>query len=41
LLPSYVAAESLRSGELALVLPKFAPQENWFKAYVPKRKVGV
>lgn len=41
LLPSYVAAEALRSGALEAVLPKYAPQENWFKAYVPKRKMGV
>lgn len=41
LLPSYVAAEALRSGALEPVLPRFAPQENWFKAYVPKRKAGV
>jgi DNA-binding transcriptional LysR family regulator len=41
LLPSYIAAESLRSGALEIVLPKFEPQENWFKAYVPKRKMGV
>lgn len=39
LLPSYVANDSLRSGALEVVLPTFAPQENWFKAYVPKRKM--
>jgi DNA-binding transcriptional LysR family regulator len=41
LLPSYVATDALRSGALELVMPKFSPQENWFKAYVPKRKLGV
>lgn len=41
LLPSYVAAEALRSGALEVVLPKFAPQESWFKAYVPRRRMGV
>lgn len=41
LLPSYVASDALRSGALEAVLPRFAPQENWFKAYVPKRKIGV
>jgi DNA-binding transcriptional LysR family regulator len=41
LLPSYISGEALRSGALEIVLPKFAPQENWFKAYVPKRKMSV
>lgn len=41
LLPSYIAGEALRSGALQLVLEKFAPQENWFKAYVPRRKANL
>lgn len=41
LLPTYIAAKSLRSGALRPVLAKFAPQENWFKAYVPRRKMRV
>ncbi|NML47481.1 LysR family transcriptional regulator [Ramlibacter sp. G-1-2-2] len=41
LLPTYIAADALQTGKLQPVLPKFAPQENWFKAYVPKRKLRV
>lgn len=41
LLPSYIAEEALRSGALEILLPRFAPQENWFKAYVPKRRTNV
>ena len=40
LLPSYLAGEALAAGTLANVLPGFAPQENWFKAYVPKRRMA-
>ena len=41
LLPSYIAKADIEAGRLQVLLPKFAPQENWFKAYVPKRKMGV
>ena len=41
ILPSYLALGPLKSGELQLVLQDFAPQENWFKAYLPKRKMNV
>ena len=41
LLPSDIAREALIAGELEIVLPNFAPQENWFKAHVPKRKMNV
>lgn len=41
LLPAYMADEALRSGKLEVVLPKFSPQENWFKAYVPRRRMHV
>jgi DNA-binding transcriptional LysR family regulator len=37
-LPAYVARQALANGELATVLPHFALQENWFRAFVPKRK---
>lgn len=41
LLPGYIANEALLNGELVAVLPRFLPQENWFKAYVPRRKMNV
>ena len=41
ILPSYVVDEHLRQGTLVAVLPKFPPQENWFKAYVPRRRAQV
>lgn len=41
LLPAYIAGAALRSGALEIALPTFAPQENWFKVYVPKRKMGL
>ena len=40
MLPGYIAQPALTAGTLEVVLPKFAPQENWFKAYIPKRKMG-
>lgn len=40
-LPRYVAQPELEAGRLVIVLPQFPPQENWFKAYVPKRRVRV
>jgi DNA-binding transcriptional LysR family regulator len=41
ILPDYVVAPHLRAGTLVAVLTKFPPQENWFKAYVPRRKMQV
>lgn len=41
LLPDYVAREPLDAGRLTRLLPAFTPQENGFKAFVPKRKVRV
>ncbi len=41
LLPSYVAGEALASGALTNVLERYPPQESWFKAYIPKRKVDI
>lgn len=41
ILPGYIAKDALRSDALAPLLPKFTPQENWFKAFVPKRKLSV
>lgn len=41
LLPDYVASDALRAGHLIQVLPDYTVQENWFKAYVPRRHAGV
>lgn len=41
ILPSYVVQRHLANGKLVPVLPKFPPQENWFKAYVPRRRMKV
>jgi DNA-binding transcriptional LysR family regulator len=41
ILPSYVVEEYLQQGTLVAVLPKYPPQENWFKAYVPRRRMQV
>lgn len=41
ILPNYVVQDDLRAGTLVAVLPRFPPQENWFKAYVPKRRMKV
>ena len=41
ILPNYVVKEHLRTGALVASLPKFPPQENWFKAYVPRRRMKV
>ncbi|WP_255358158.1 LysR family transcriptional regulator [Pseudorhodoferax sp. Leaf267] len=40
LLPSYIAGPQIGHSTLIQLLPKFAPQ-NWFKAYVPRRKLGL
>ena len=41
LLPAYIAGEPLRKKMLEIVLPQFTPQQTWFTAFVPKRKMGV
>lgn len=41
ILPTYVVRSYLAEGKLVPVLPKFLPQENWFKAYVPRRRMKV
>lgn len=41
ILPSYIVEEHLQQRRLVAVLPKFPPQENWFKAYVPRRRMQV
>ena len=37
-LPLYVARQALASGELLALLPSYPLQENWFRAFIPKRK---
>lgn len=41
LLPKYICAPALKAGTVVSVLPDFAPQENWFKAYVPRRRMNL
>lgn len=41
LLPRYISAPALRSGALVRVLPEYEPQESWFKAYVPRRRMAL
>lgn len=36
--PRYVVQAALDSGELQVVLPQYPPEENWYNAYVPRRK---
>lgn len=38
-LPTYVVESAMKAGELRLVMPDFTPQENWFKAYIPRRNM--
>lgn len=40
-LPAYVASDALTAGALRIVMPNFSPQENWFKAYVPRRRMKI
>ncbi len=40
-LPAYVVQTALASGSLERVMPSYAPQETWFRAYVPRRRQGV
>jgi DNA-binding transcriptional LysR family regulator len=41
LLPAYLASAEIASGRLRTLLPKFTPEERWFKAFVPRRKLGL
>lgn len=41
ILPGYVVETHLQRGTLVALLPKFPPQENGFKAYVPRRRLKV
>lgn len=38
-LPKYVIVDELASGELVPLMPNYTPQENWFKAYIPRRNM--
>lgn len=37
-LPTYVARDALATGALQCLLPAYPLQENWFRAFVPKRR---
>jgi DNA-binding transcriptional LysR family regulator len=37
-LPTYVARQALADGTLQPLLEGFALQENWFRAFIPRRK---
>ncbi|MCK9509263.1 MAG: LysR family transcriptional regulator [Pigmentiphaga sp.] len=39
LLPRYIAEPELARGALLEVLPTFTPQDNWFRAFVPRRNL--
>lgn len=39
MLPRYLAGPALARGELQALLPSYPPQEAWFKAFIPRRKV--
>jgi DNA-binding transcriptional LysR family regulator len=41
LLPKYISSPAFKDGSLVRVLPDFEPQESWFKAYVPRRRMNV
>lgn len=41
MLPGYICREALARGSLVQLLPEFAPEESWFKAYVPRRLAGL
>jgi DNA-binding transcriptional LysR family regulator len=40
-LPAYVVLDDINRGKLVQILLNFPLQENWFKAYLPKRKKDV
>jgi DNA-binding transcriptional LysR family regulator len=37
LLPAYILRHAVAEGQLVELLPEFPAQDNWFKAYIPKR----
>ena len=41
ILPTYLVQDAIVEGSLRLVLPEFLPGENWFRAYVPQRRLPV
>lgn len=40
-IPRYIARNALAAGALVKVLEEYPAQENWFKAFVPRRRLGV
>lgn len=41
IIPAYVARNALATGALVTLLEDFPPKQNWFKAFVPRRRLGV
>jgi len=41
IIPAYVARNALASGRLVRVLADYPSQQNWFRAFVPRRRIGV
>lgn len=41
IIPRYVVWKDLASRALQVVLPQFPPQQNWFKVYVPRRRIDI
>ncbi len=41
LLPEYIARDSLQTGDLRLLLQEYSVRDNWFKAYVPRRRMEI
>ena len=39
-LPYYSAEKALKDGQLVSLLENFPPPERWYRAYVPRRKLG-
>lgn len=40
-IPRYIARNALSTGALVKVMADYPSQENWFKAFVPRRRLGV
>jgi DNA-binding transcriptional LysR family regulator len=41
IIPAYVARNALASGALVTLLEDYPPKQNWFKAFVPRRRLGI
>ena len=38
-IPRYIARSALQEGSLLAILPEYPPNQNWFRVYIPKRKL--